>query len=178
MALQRLAIKGYGQLELNQAPFRRSGRVEAQCKIADGIDYLENGMLLAVDRKAREVRMPTDGADEVIGLNYTTEHMYDERARALKDFKLDRDTVLPRIGYVSLGDKWTTNCVCYDNSEFTDEDTFVEAFDDLATTPLYGVPCELGAIKVTATKGTGFAAEVVKATTMPDGQFAVQFAAL
>lgn len=177
MALQRLAIKGYGQLELNQAPFRRSGRVEAQCKIADGIDYIENGMLLAVDRKAREVKMP-EGGDEVIGLNYTTEHMYDEKARALRDFKLDRDTVLPRIGYVSLGDKWTTNCVCYDTDEFADEDTFKDAFNDLATAPLYGVPCELGAIKVTATKGTDFAAEVVKATTMPDGQFAVQFAAL
>ena len=40
---------GYGQLELNQCAFRRDGRIEAQCKIADGIEYLENGMILAIN---------------------------------------------------------------------------------------------------------------------------------
>ena len=38
MALQRYKIDGYGQLELNAVAFRRSGRIEAQCKIADGIE--------------------------------------------------------------------------------------------------------------------------------------------
>lgn len=178
MALKRLEIKGYGQLELNQAPFRRSGRVEAQCKIADGIEYVENGMLLAVNRKTRTVGKPTGATGEVIALNYTTEHMYDEREKGLKYFKLDKDTFLPRLGYVGLGDKWTTNCIAYDDTEFADEAKLKEAVAAVATTPLYGVACANGAIKITKTKGTGFAAEVVKATTMPDGQYAVQFAAL
>lgn len=176
MALTRVEIKGYGQLELNQAPFRRSGRIEAQCKIADGIDYIENGMLLAVNRKTRTVGYPTGAANEVIGLNYTTEHMYDERERGLKYFKLDKDTFLPRIGYVGQGDKWTTNCLAYDTEEFADVAAIEEAIK--AGTALYGVPCELGATKITADKGEGFAVEVVKATTMPDGQFAVQFAGI
>lgn len=177
MAIKRLEIKGYGQLEINQAPFRRAGRVEAQCKLADGVDYVENGMLLAVDRKTRTVGFPTGAVDEVIGLNYTTEHLYDERYQALKDFRLEAGKC-PRIGYVALGDKWTTNCIAYDTDEFTDEDTLIEALEDVTTTALYGVPCENGAIKVTKTKGTGFVCEVVKATTMPDGQFAVQFAGI
>lgn len=177
MAIKRLEIKGYGQLEINQAPFRRAGRVEAQCKVEDGIDYVENGMLLAVDRKARTVGYPAGGADEVIGLNYTTEHLYDEKYQALKDFRLEGGKC-PRIGYVALGDKWTTNCIAYDTDEFADEDTLKEAVEGVATTALYGVPCENGAIKITATKGTGFACEVVKATTMPDGQYAVQFAGI
>ena len=29
MALKRIEIEGYGQLELNQVAFRRSGRIEA-----------------------------------------------------------------------------------------------------------------------------------------------------
>jgi hypothetical protein len=178
MALKRFEIKGYGQLELNQAPFRRSGRIEAQCKIADGIDYIENGMLLAVNRKTRTVGYPTGDANEVIALNYTTEHMYDERTRGLKYFKLDKNTFLPRVGFVGLGDKWTTNCLAYDTEEFADETALKDALAAVAETPLYGVPCELGATKITATKGEGFAVEVVKATTMPDGQFAVQFAGL
>lgn len=180
MAIKRLEIKGYGQLEINQAPFRRAGRVEAQCRIEDGIDYVENGMLLAVDRKARTVGYPAGGADEVIGLNYTSEHLYDERYQALKDFRLEAG-LCPRIGYVGLGDKWTTNCIAYDTTEFTAEDDLKEALEPatLATTALYGVPCEVGAIKITATKpATGFYCEVVKATTMPDGQFAVQFAGI
>lgn len=178
MALTRLKIDGYGQLELNQAPFRRSGRIEAQCKLTEGIDYVENGMLLAVDRVTRTVGMPTGAENEVIGLNYTTEHMYDERERGLKYFRLEKDSFLPRIGYVALGDKWTTNCVAYDSDEFADEDALKEALGNLTETPLFGVPCENGATKITKTKGTGFAAEVVKATTMPDGQFAVQFAGI
>ena len=178
MALERLKIKGYGQLELNQAPFRRSGRIEAQCKIAAEIEYIENGMLLAVDRKTRTVGYPTGAEGEVIALNYTTEHMYDERERGLKNFKLDNGTFLPRLGYVGLGDKWTTNCIAYDTDEFATEEELKAALAAVVETPLYGVPCALGAIKVTATKGTGFAVEVVKATDMPDGQYAVQFAAL
>ena len=176
MALKRLEIKGYGQIELNQAPFRRSGRIEAQCKIADGIDYVENGMLLAVNRKTRTIGMPTGAADEVIALNYTTEHMYDERETGLKHFKLEKNSFLPRVGFVGLGDKWTTNCIAYDTDEFADETALKEALAGVVETPLYGVPCALGATKITATKGTGFYVEVVKATDMPDGQYAVQFA--
>lgn len=178
MALTRFKIDGYGQLELNQAPFRRNGRIEAQCKLDTDIEYVENGMLLAVNRKTRTVGYPTGAADEVIGLNYTTEHMYDERKEGLKHFRLDNGTFLPRIGYVALGDKWTTNCIAYDTDEFANEDALKEALGAVKETPLYGVPCALGAIKVTKTKGTGYAVEVVKATDMPDGQYAVQFAAL
>ena len=97
MALVKLAKEGYGQLELNFAAFRRNGAIEAQCRMAEGIDYLENGMLLAVDRATRTVGYPTGAEGEVIALNYTTEHMYDEREKGLKDFKLDKDTFLPRL---------------------------------------------------------------------------------
>jgi hypothetical protein len=170
MALTKLAKNGYGQLELNFAAFRRAGNIEAQCKLAEGIDFVENGMLLAVDRKNRTVGYPTGAEGEVIALNYTTEHMYDERERGLKYFKLDKNTFLPRLGYISVADKFTTNTVCYDGDEKTDLTTFK-----------YGKACATegfeGYIELTNTRA-GACLEVLAVTTMPDGQKAVKFAGL
>ena len=106
---------GYGQIELNQCAFRRDGRIEAQCKI-EGADYVENGMILTIDNTKREVRYPAAG-DYMFGLNYTSEHMYDERlVGGLKYYKTDKDSFLPRLGYLAVGDKFTTNTVVYDET--------------------------------------------------------------
>ncbi len=169
MALIKLAKEGYGQLELNFAAFRRNGAIEAQCKMADGIDYLENGMLLAVDRKTRTVGYPTGAEGEVIALNYTTEHMYDERERGLKYFKLDKNTFLPRLGYIGTPDKFTTNTVCYEEG----------------TNPAdykYGKACATegfkGYIELTNEREGAYVEVLNGNATMPDGQKAVKFAGL
>lgn len=182
MALTRLTIDGYGQLELNNAPFRRDGRVEAQCALKEA-DFgknanavAENGMLLAVDRVNREIKLPA--ADEVlpIAINYSAEHMYDERANALKDFFLKTGDFYPRLGYLSVGDLFTTNCICFDDDEFDDDDALIAAVGAIKTTALYGGISVGGAIKVSATAPTvGPVLRVVEKTTMPDGQFAVKF---
>ena len=191
MALKRLIIDGYGQLELNQVAFPRTGRVEAQCAL-DAEDFekvpAENGMLLAIDRVNRTVKFPVDDSMP-IALNYTTEHMYDERANRLKDFFLPRGTFLPRLGFLSAGELFTTNCLAYDDEEFaasgsgetakTADEVFMEAFGNIATTALYGGISESGAIKVSATKPTvGPVLLVVEKTDMPDGQFAAKFQVL
>ena len=41
MALKRLVIDGFGQLEMNQVAYRRDGRIEAQCAL-DATDFAEN----------------------------------------------------------------------------------------------------------------------------------------
>ena len=183
MADKRLVIDGFGQVELNQVSFRRDGRVEAQCAL-DATDFAsvpaENGMLLAVDRVNRTVKFPVDDSLP-IALNYTTEHMYDERANALKDFKLERGTFLPRLGFLSVGELFTTNCICMDDGEFADEDALATATEAtaLTTTPVYGGISDNGAIKVSATKPTaGPVLLAVEKTTMPDGQFALKFQVL
>ena len=169
MALIKLAKNGYGQLELNFAAFRRNGAIEAQCKLAEGIEFIENGMLLAVDRATRTVKYPTGAEGEVIALNYTTEHMYDERERGLKYFKLDKNTFLPRLGYIGTPDKFTTNTVCYEEG----------------TTPAdykYGKACAEegfeGYIELTNTRAGAYVEIINADTTMPDGQKAVKFAGL
>ena len=160
---------GYAQLELNNAAFRRSGRIEAQCKIADGIEYLENGMLVAVDNAAREVKFVGEGTEHLpVALHYSSEHMYDNRANALKDFCLKPGSFLPRLGYLGAGDKYTTNCVDYEGDLWT-------AISN--GTILYAHAGEDGYHLVNTT-ATGAIALVIGATTMPDGQKAVKFQAL
>lgn len=160
---------GYGQIELNQCAFRRDGRIEAQCKI-EGADYVENGMILAIDNTKREVRYPAAG-DYMFGLNYTSEHMYDERlVGGLKYYKTDKDSFLPRLGYLAVGDKFTTNTVVYD-----------EALT--LTNAVYGYvkAGDNGYIRLSATKPEDGIADapllrVIDAkATMPNGAPAVKF---
>jgi hypothetical protein len=175
-----MVIDGFGQVELNNVAFRRDGRIEAQCAL-DADDFAEvpaeNGMLLAVDNATRTVKMPVDDSLP-IALNYTTEHMYDDRKSALKDFKLDIvDGFYPRLGYLAVGDKFTTNCLAYDTAEFATEDLLEKAYEE--NTTLYGGISDTGAILVTKTKPeAGPVLLAVKGTgagSMPDGQFAIKF---
>ena len=187
MAFKRFTIDGYGQLELNNVAFRRDGRVEAQCAL-DDTDFAavpaENGMLLAVDRVNRKIKFPKSAvvAECPVALNYTTEHMYDERANALKDFKLEIGTFYPRLGFLSVGELFTTNCIGYDDGDFADDDAVIAAAEAIkgdTPTPLYGGISDTGAIALSGTAPTaGPVLKAVEKTTMPDGQFAIKFQVL
>jgi len=177
MSLKRLVIDGYGQVELNQVAFRRDGRVAAQCK-PNATDFaskaLENGMLLVVDEAKREVRLPGASEAEPVALVYSSEHMYDERKPGLKNF--ENDTFLPRLGYLSVGDRFTSNCISYDDTTYATETALKTAIDGAATTPVYGGISTDGSIKIVAAKPSyGPVLKVRNGFTMPDGTYGVQF---
>lgn len=183
MANVRYTIDGYGQVELNNCAFRRDGRIEAQSAL-DSTDFAsavaENGMLLAVDRVARTICFPDASDKRPIGLNYTAEHMYDERLPGLKNFYLNRDSFYPRIGLLAVGDKFTTNCLCYNSSTYANDSAFCSALASYKTTRLYGgQDATCGAIAVaSAAPANGPVLSVVEYTTMPDGQAGVMFQVL
>ena len=165
---------GYGQIELNQCAFRRDGRIEAQCKI-EGADYVENGMILAIDNTKREVRYPAAG-DYMFGLNYTSEHMYDERlVGGLKYYKTDKDSFLPRLGYLAVGDKFTTNTVVYDGE--ADITTMVYGYVKAETEDKYKGYIRLSATDPTndAIAGAPLLRVIDAKATMPNGAPAVKF---
>lgn len=194
MAFQRYSIDGFGQLEINNCAFRRDGRIEAQCFL-DPADFAtgegetmkasvpcENGMVLAVDKARHMVRFPVANETLPLAINFSAEHMYDERANGLKDYKIewrkDGEYFLPRMGYLAVGDLFTTNCFGYDASKFADDTELEDAakgmFED-GGKRLYAAPSVEGAWEISdARANTGCAAEVVKAFTMPDGTFALQ----
>ena len=196
MALVKLEKDGYGQLELNQVAFRRSGRIEAQCALESYVvknekgevtdsgyfyDHVaENGMLLAVDNVKRVVRPVTANNIFPIALHYSTEHMYDERAKGLKNFCLKAGEFLPRMGYLGAGDKYTTNTVCFDSTL-----SYETIKTNLAGDTVYYAVASTtkdfeGYHEIVSSLAEGVkpVALVIAATTMPDGQKAFKFQAL
>jgi hypothetical protein len=174
MAFKKL-YTGYGQIELNNVAFRRDGRIEAQCQL-DATDFAkipaENGMLLAVDKVKKTIKFAKDNTLPV-AINYTAEHMYDERdVGALAKFALPTGTFLPRMGYLSVGDLFTTNCIGAEETTFAD----TKAVEAAIATGVYGKPSAQGVIELVNTAPTdGIVLRAVKATTMPDGKFALKF---
>ena len=179
MALKRLVIDGYGQLEINNCAFRRDGRIEAQCA-PDTTDFsqakVENGMILSVDNVNRKVALPTDSSLPV-AIVYSAEHIYDERTPGLKNFALNGvDDFYPRLGYLAVGDKFTTNCVSFDSATWANDSAFISALASYKTTALYGGVGADGAIAVASSApSVGPVLKVIEKTTMPDGTLGIKF---
>lgn len=161
--------KGYGQLELNQVAFRRDGRVEAQMPYdvsTEGTKY-ENGMVVILDKSTNVVKKGAIKEGDLYGIIYTSEELYDNRKPGLKNFGvevIDGEAkgpegydVLPRIGFLAVGDRFTTNTVV--TAEYAKGDVVSVAATNEWT-------------KAEATAGPeGVVAEVY---TMPDGQPAIK----
>jgi hypothetical protein len=166
--MAKLEKIGYGQLELNQVAFPRDGRIEAQCAL-DTADFTEakpaeNGMILVVDNVNRLIKLPEGEPGEIYALNYSSEHLYDERTLgSLRHFRLVPGEFYPRLGYLSVGDKFTTNTIELDGKELT--------------AGFYAIPNTDGYWKLA---GAGYptdaplVVQVIKVTTMPDGQKAAK----
>jgi hypothetical protein len=126
-------------------------------------------MLLAVDNANREVKFVNSATKHLpVALHYSSEHMYDNRANALKDFKLEPGSFLPRLGYLGAGDKYTTNCVDYAG----------DLWAEIAKGTVLYAHAGADGYHLVNTTATDAIAIVIGETTMPDGQKAVKFQAL
>ena len=181
--MARMTIDGFGQVELNNVAFRRDGRVEAQCALST-TDFAsvpaENGMVLRVKKASHEICFADASAEnQLYALNYTTEHIYDERKPGLKNFATyaqvnGKDGFYPRVGYLAAGDLWTTNCV--DLGTYENTSAVASA---LASGEVYAAVGTQGAVVLSSTApSVGPVIQVIKKTTMPDGQEAFQFQVL
>ena len=178
--MARMVIDGFGQIELNNVAFRRDGRIEAQCALST-VDFAsvpaENGMILRVKKADHEICFAdASAANQLYALNYTSEHMYDERKPGLKNFATyahvdGKDDFYPRLGYLSAGDLWTTNCV--DLGAYASADAVASA---LASGAVYAAVGTQGAPVIqAAAPSVGPVMQVIKKTTMPDGTFGLKF---
>ena len=181
--MARMVIDGYGQVALNNVAFRRDGRIEAQCAL-DTAAFTsavpcENGMILRVKKAEHKITFAdASAANQLYALNYSAEHMYDERKPGLKNFKLVSaaagEDFLPRVGYLAAGDLWTTNCV--DLGSYASVGAVASA---LASGAVYAAVGTQGAVVLdSAAPSVGPVIQVVKKTTMPDGQDAFQLQVL
>lgn len=166
-----MAIKrnGFGQLELNQVAFRRDGRVESQVPYdttVEGKKY-ENGMVAIIDKANGVVKTGAIEEGDLYGIIYTSEELYDARKPGLKNFGVvvedgaakgpEGYDVLPRLGFLSVGDRFTTNTVA--EAEYAKGDKVYVA--------------ETGEWTKTAAEA-GPVGVVDLVYTMPDGQDAIK----
>lgn len=142
MALQEFDTKGFGQLECSQTWFNRTGMVEAQCHLdpekfassfpmtktqADaGMIYGEVGAFLMVDKQNRIATVPNTEMDKLgypMGINYSSEKIYNQYTPGRRNFCMIAGEYLPRIGYVEPGMRICTNTVMWDEDYFTADAT-------------------------------------------------------
>lgn len=184
--MARMVIDGFGQVELNNVAFRRDGRIEAQCAL-DTAAFTsnvpcENGMILRVKKAEHKITFADASAEnQLYALNYTTEHMYDERKPGLKNFSLSAQKnekgqdFYPRVGYLAAGDLWTTNCI--DLGTYANASAVQSAL--ASGSAVYAAVGTQGAVVLdSAAPSVGPVIQVIKKTTMPDGQDAFQLQVL
>lgn len=191
--MARMVIDGFGQVELNNVAFRRDGRIEAQCAL-DTAAFTENvpcenGMILRVKKAEHKITFADASAEnQLYALNYTTEHMYDERRPGLKNFSLSAQKnakgqdFYPRVGYLAAGDLWTTNCVDFGDyaaSSNNEEGRMAAVVSALASGDVFAAVGTQGAVVLgSAAPSVGPVIQVIKKTTMPDGTDAFQLQVL
>lgn len=209
MAIKFFDCKGFGQLELNQVWFTRTGAIEAQVELdpakfaanfpmtaaeatANKI-YGEVGAFLMVDKANGIATVPTTALNTKgynMGINYSTERIYNQFTPGRRNFCMVTGEFLPRIGYVSKGERFTTNTVAWDTTGsifttsnpnddsaimYADVKAALAAGTDVFACVLNGSDGKLVIGADTDNALGGVVARVVKAYTNPDKTLSFMF---
>ena len=160
-----LEKKGYGQVEPNHLSAQRTGQIYAQTPVADDIKVLENGAFLKLDSATNT--LGTTGNGEWM-LVYNEVKLYDNARQGYKDFVVRADEtvggrIYPRMFKTNVGDIFTTNLI----------EAGLGVGDQV--TPTVDTDSKVGILKPVASGADpDMVFEVIKLTTMPDGQAGVK----
>lgn len=182
---------GFGQVEANHLSAQRTGQIYAQLPAKNDINLLENGQFVKYNYADGVVDFEGEG-EWMLVLNEVK--LYDAPWReSYKDFAMIKDNytpgsdsithdglgpfkgqMVPRLFKTNIGDIFTTNCLEKANTsgkaEVTLTDLIVGDIVAPAKTNGYLKKSDSGA----TTDDTVMKWQVVKLTTMPDGQAAVK----
>ena len=182
---------GFGQVEPNHLSAQRTGQIYAQLPAKNDINLLENGQFVKYNYADGVVDFEGEG-EWMLVLNEVK--LYDAPWReSYKDFAMIKDNytpgsdsithdglgpfkgqMVPRLFKTNIGDIFTTNCLEKANTSGKAEVTLTDLVvgDVVAPTKTNGYlkKSDSG----TTTDDTVMKWQVVKLTTMPDGQAAVK----
>lgn len=182
---------GYGQVEPNHLSAQRTGQIYAQLPAKSDINLLENGQFVKYNYADGVVDFEGEG-EWMLVLNEVK--LYDAPWReSYKDFAMIKDNytpgsdsithdglgpfkgqMTPRLFKTNIGDIFTTNCLEKANTSGKAEVTLT----DLAVGDVVAPTKTNGYLKKSdsgaTTDDTVMKWQVVKLTTMPDGQAAVK----
>lgn len=109
----------YATVELTKVASRKTGEIEAQCKLNADIDYLENGEIVYVDAVNDEITKTFDASNcvDAIYLHFSNPRRYEDGHTGMENFRYERnddyETVgnryLPRVYKLTTGDLFTTD---------------------------------------------------------------------
>lgn len=169
MAIVRLT-NTYGVLEKNAVVYPRTGNIMAMFETEINA---ENGMLLDIDYKSKKIVLPGQG--DVTALVDSCEKEYYNEHIGLNSYALGNTEFKPRMGILSVNDRFTTTTVSYDETEFAD----VEAISAAIEGGVYGSAHTDGTIIISATKPSAdvilVAEEIGK---MANGEYGIKFAVI
>ena len=182
---------GYGQVEPNHLSAQRTGQIYAQLPAKSDINLLENGQFVKYNYADGVVDFEGEGEWMLV---YNEVKLYDAPWReSYKDFAMIKDNytpgsdsithdglgpfkgqMVPRLFKTNIGDIFTTNCLEKANTSGKAEVTLT----DLTVGDIVAPTKTNGYLKKsdsgTTTDDTVMKWQVVKLTTMPDGQAAVK----
>lgn len=182
---------GFGQVEGNHLSAQRTGQIYAQLPAKNDINLLENGQFAKYNYADGVVDFEGEGEWMLV---YNEVKLYDAPWReSYKDFAMIKDNytpgsdtithdglgpfkgqMTPRLFKTNIGDIFTTNCLEKANTSGKAEVTLT----DLAVGDVVAPTKTNGYLKKsdsgTTTDDTVMKWQVVKLTTMPDGQAAVK----
>ncbi len=155
-----LEKKGYGQVEPNHLSAQRTGQIYAQTPATADIEVLENGAFLKLDSATNTVGITGNGEWMLV---YNEVKLYDNARQGYKDFAMKKSETLggvitPRLFKTNVGDIFTTNMI-----------EAGLAVGDKVTPKAEG---NVGVLQKHTDEDMVF--EVLKLTTMPDGQAGVK----
>ena len=182
---------GFGQVEGNHLSAQRTGQIYAQLPAKNDINLLENGQFVKYNYADGVVDFEGEGEWMLV---YNEVKLYDAPWReSYKDFAMIKDNytpgsdsithdglgpfkgqMVPRLFKTNIGDIFTTNCLEKANTSGKAEIDLT----DLAVGDIVAPTKTNGYLKKsdsgTTTDDTVMKWQVVKLTTMPDGQAAVK----
>ena len=182
---------GFGQVEGNHLSAQRTGQIYAQLPAKSDINLLENGQFVKYNYADGVVDFEGEGEWMLV---YNEVKLYDAPWReSYKDFAMIKNNytpgsdsithdglgpfkgqMVPRLFKTNIGDIFTTNCLEKANTSGKAEVTLTDLVvgDVVAPTKTNGYlkKSDSG----TTTDDTVMKWQVVKLTTMPDGQAAVK----
>ena len=103
-------------VELNKVASRKTGEIEAQCKLAEGIDTLDNGAIMLIEATTDTI-VPfgyTAAEGEVLVdamyLHFSNPRRYEDGKTGMENFTYTRsEKYLPRLYKLTAGDIFTTD---------------------------------------------------------------------
>ena len=101
----------YSIVELNKVASRKTGEIEAQCKLADGIESLQNGQIVYIDAATDTIVLEkTSTCVDAMYLHFSNPRRYEDGKTGMENFVYTRsEKYLPRLYKLTAGDIFTTD---------------------------------------------------------------------